>query len=918
MTPAPADPPDSASGNEQDAPSPIPEALQTPMMQQYLEAKAVCPEALLLFRMGDFYELFLEDAVEAAGILDLTLTSRNKKDDFPIAMAGVPYHALQTYLPRLLLAGKKVAICEQVEDPKLAKGLVKREVVKVITPGVVLEESVLDRREPNWLAALVPPLDLAPALPPTSPDTQPPDTQPWGIAWLDASTGQRQASTAPSQDQALRLLTGLEPKEILLEPELRHLIAPLQNLLPRTALTVRPPSAELATPFPAAAERAAALVATYARELYRAGDLALRPLELVAPGAHLELPPTTIRNLELLRAVSDGSKDRSLLACLDLTRTAMGSRLMRAWLLAPLMDLSAIKRRHDAVAAALEHPTTRATLRDHLRPVLDLERLTTRIVAKSASPRDLTALATSLEQVPSLIAALTATDHPALVALTHDLDPLTDLVHLVRTTLVDDPPNTLKDGGVIREGADPDLDELIAIANEGKDWFIAYGDRLRDQSKIPSVKIKYNSVFGYFIEVTRANLHLVPSDWLRKQTLANAERYYTLELKEREEKVLNADDRRLTLEERLFAALRDTLATHAERIQRLAAGLSTIDVLTALAEVAAIHDWCRPELTDDPTTPHILELAAARHPVVETMLPPGGFVPNDLTLDTQQRLVILTGPNMAGKSTVMRQTALIAILAQMGSFVPATSARLAIVDKVFTRVGASDDLARGQSTFMVEMTEAAEILDLATPRSLVILDEIGRGTSTWDGLSIAWSVAEHLHDLTRCRALFATHYHELTALSVTREAVVNLSIAVREEANDVVFLRRLIPGGANRSYGIQVARLAGLPATVLTRAKEVLENLESMAVDPDSRPRLARGGKRPNSWQLSLFSPPSTATAPSNAAAPAPRPHLTELEHLLRSVDPDTLSPRAALDLLYKLRSKLPPAPSPSPQGGPT
>ena len=896
-TPDPAGHPDHP--DDATAPAPLPDAMQTPMMLQYLEAKAVCPEALLLFRMGDFYELFLDDAVEAAGILDLTLTSRNKKDDFPIAMAGVPYHALQTYLPRLLLAGKKVAICEQVEDPKLAKGLVKREVVRVITPGVVLEESVLDRREPNWLAAVVPPLS------PSSPD----DPATWGIAWLDASTGQRQASTAPSEDQALRLLTGLEPKEILLEPDLRHLIAPLQNLLPRAALTVRPPTL---TPFPSAAERAAGLVATYARELYRAGDLALRPLELVAPGTHLELPPTTIRNLELLRAVSDGSKDRSLLACLDLTRTAMGSRLMRAWLLAPLMDLSAIKRRHDAVAAALEHPTARATLRDHLRPVLDLERLTTRIVARSASPRDLTALATSLEQVPSLIAAIAATDHPALIALTTDLDPLTDLVALVRLTLVDDPPNTLKDGGVIREGKDPDLDLLIAIANEGKDWFIAYGDRLRDQTKIPSVKIKYTSVFGYFIEVTRANLHLVPADWLRKQTLANAERYFTLELKEREEKVLNADDRRLALEERLFTALRDTLATHAERIQRLAAALSTIDVLAALAEVAALHDWCRPTLVDDPTTPHLLELSAARHPVVETMLPPGGFVPNDLVLDTQQRLVILTGPNMAGKSTVMRQTALIAILAQMGSFVPATSARLAVVDKVFTRIGASDDLARGQSTFMVEMTEAAEILDLATPRSLVILDEIGRGTSTWDGLSIAWSVAEHLHDQTRCRALFATHYHELTALAVTREAVVNLSIAVREEANDVVFLRRLIPGGANRSYGIQVARLAGLPATVLTRAKEVLENLESMAVDPDSRPRLARGGKRPSTWQLSLFSP-----APVTTPAPEPRPHLTELEHLLRSVDPDTLSPRAALDLLYKLRAKLPPTPT-SPQGGPT
>ena len=860
----------------------LPDALMTPMMQQFREAKEVYPEALLLFRMGDFYELFLDDAVEAARLLDLTLTSRNKKDDHPIPMAGVPYHALQTYLPRLLSFGKKVAICEQVEDPKQAKGLVRREVVKIITPGVVLEESVLDRREPNWLAALV----------------TDPETDDHGLAWLDASTGQRQAAKADSFDHALRLLSSLDPKEVLLEVTHREHLPTLTKLLPRAALTLRP---LLETPLPSATEAAAAHVAQYARALYRAGELALRPLELVPLGEHLELPPTTIKNLELLRAVSDGAKERSLLAELDLCKTAMGSRLMRAWLLAPLLSIEAIRRRHDAVQAALETPTTRAQVRERLRAVLDLERLTSRLVARSATPRDLIALASSLEQTPSIASALSSTEMPALVELA-ELDPLSDVASRIRQVLVDEPPASLKDGGVIRKGADPELDELIQVADEGKDWFITYGERLKEQSKIPSAKIKYNQVFGYFIEVTKANLHLVPSDWLRKQTLANAERYYTLELKEREEKVLGADERRLALEERLFFALRDELAQHADRLYALAARLASIDVHLALAEVAARHDWARPELVDDPDNPHLLELATARHPVVERMLPPGAFVPNDLVLDSQRRLVILTGPNMAGKSTVMRQTALIAILAQMGSFVPASAARLAITDKIFTRVGASDDLARGQSTFMVEMTEAAEILAMATPRSLVILDEIGRGTSTWDGLSIAWAVAEHLHDTTRCRTLFATHYHELTGLAVTREAVVNLSIAVREQEDDVVFLRRLIPGGANRSYGIQVAKLAGLPPQVLTRAREVLQNLEAMAVDPDSRPRLARGGKRPNTWQLSLFSPPPESAPQEPSRPPA---HLAELERLVRSVDPDALSPRAALDLVYKLSATL-------------
>lgn len=862
-------------------------ALQTPMMQQYLDAKAECPEALLLMRMGDFYELFLEDAVEAAAILELTLTARNKKDDNPIPMAGVPYHALQAYLPRLLAAGKKVAICEQVEDPKLAKGLVRRALVRVITPGVVLEEAALDGREPNWLAAII-------------------EREGATVAcWLDVSTGERHGERFAARADALAALQRLDPKEVLVEREAPALATALAKALPRCPLARRPtpeasPSAG-AGPGIDALDLASSMVVAYAREMYRSGDLALQPLAIVERGRYMELPPTTVVNLELLRSIREASRRGSLLALIDAARTPMGSRALRDWLLAPLADLEAIRHRHDVVAAAVEDVVRRAEVRDALRGVADLERLVGRIAARAATPKDLAALAGSLERVPVVAAALLAADAPALHAIGAALDPVEDAVRLVRGALVEDPP-PLKDGGVFREGHHPDLDELIAIAREGKDWFLAYEQTLKEQSGIGSVKVRYNSVFGYFIEVTKANLHLVPATWLRKQTLANAERYYTVDLKEREDKVLGADERRLALEQRLFDELRDAVQALAPRIQVTARALAALDALFALSEVAASRGWTRPTMVAEP----VLSIEAGRHPVVESMLPHGEFVPNDVSLGVDQRLMILTGPNMAGKSTVMRQTALIAILAQMGSFVPAQSATLGLVDRLFTRVGASDDVARGQSTFMVEMTEAAEILARATPQSLVILDEIGRGTSTWDGLSIAWAVAEHLHDTVRARAMFATHYHELTGLATTREAVVNMSIAVREWEEDVVFLRRLVPGGANKSYGIQVARLAGVPGPVLARAREVLANLEAMAVDPDSRPRLARGEKRPARWQLSLFAPndPPAGRATGHEAAPRDAADARDpLRDMLATVDPDNLTPRAALDLVYKLRN---------------
>lgn len=860
-------------------------ALQTPMMQQYFEAKQECPDALLLFRMGDFYECFLEDAIRAARILELTLTARNKKDEHPIPMAGLPHHALPSYLPRLLSAGEKVAICEQVEDPKLAKGLVKRAVVRIITPGVVLEPSALDGRDSNWLAAIA-----RARAHPASDD----GARPFGLAWLDVSTGLRFGATYGDEARALAELMRLEPSEILTDPSDVEMAERVRASFPKGTLTPR------TMPGAAPLDRAADALEAYARAMYREGELALQPLQVLPEEGVLELPASTVRNLELLRTLIDGQREGSLLAFLDATRTAMGSRLLKRWLLTPLGSIPAIRARQRDVVALADAPAVRADLRAPLRQVADLERLMARVAARSAGPRELIALAASLEVIPSLAAILAATGEPALMRLGASLIAVPAVSERIRAALVEDPPVSLKDGGVIREGVDPELDRLNGIAREGRDWFLAYGERLKAESGIGSLKIKYNGVFGYFIEVTKANLHMVPPTWLRKQTLVNAERYYTAELKEREEDILGAEERRLALEQSLFEGLRADVAAMAAEVQAAAASLAEMDVLAALAEVGRRHGWTLPELVDAP----VIDIRNGRHPVVEANLPTGEFVPNDVAVDGARPLMILTGPNMAGKSTVMRQTALIAILAHMGSLVPAEAATVGLIDRLFTRVGASDDLAHGRSTFMVEMTETAEILTRATSRSLVILDEIGRGTSTWDGLSLAWSIAEHVADSLRARTLFATHYHELTALAETRDTVANFSIAVREWQDDIVFLRRLIPGGANRSYGIQVARLAGVPQPIVERAKQVLANLEAMAVDPDAAPRLARGGSAPKrSRQLSLFSlgaPPPPA--PPAAAAPPPPPPPDPVRLALADVDPDSLTPRDAHALLYRLK----------------
>ena len=848
-------------------------AAQTPMMRQFFEAKAQHPDAILLFRMGDFYETFFEDAEEAARLLELTLTSRNKKDDDPIPMAGVPHHALWSYVPRLLEAGRKVAICEQVEDPRDAKGLVRRQVVRVITPGVVLDAPGLASHQNNYLAAL----------------WRAAEDQPLGLAWIDASTGERTAAPVHDLPRALDELARIEPAELVLDAADGALAASVAERFPEL---LRSPVAVArldADPEPLAG--AVALVDAYLARTQLGTELPLKPVARQDLDGALRLGATAVRNLELCQTLADGKRRGSLLGLIDQTRTAMGSRRVKQWLLYPLLEAARIRRRHEAVAALVEDPITRATVREDLAEVYDLERLVTRTVAGTAGPRDIAALASSLERVGPIGERLSATGAPVLEELAAGLDPVREAIASVHAGLVDEPPAVLKDGGVMREGFHPELDELIAVGRDGKAWFQRYAEKLRAESGIGSLKIRFNNVFGYFIEVTKANLRHVPDTWLRKQTLANSERYYTPELKEREEKVLGAHDRRIALELELFETLRGHLARLGARIQATADAVATLDVLAGLAELAQRRGYVRPEVDEG----FALDIRDGRHPVIESLVPAGEFVPNDVLVDADDdQILIITGPNMAGKSTVMRQAALIVILAQMGSFVPAAAARIGVVDQVFTRVGASDNLTRGLSTFMVEMTEAAAILATATRRSLVVLDEIGRGTSTYDGVSIAWAVAEHLHDAIGARTLFATHYHELTELAATRPRIANMTIAVRQWKDDIVFLRRLVPGGTNRSYGIQVGRLAGLPSPVVERAREILANLELAATDPDGRPRAARsadaGPAQP--WQLSLFAP---------AAAPTP----SQVEARLAEIDPDELTPRGALELLYELRALL-------------
>jgi DNA mismatch repair protein MutS len=877
-------------------------ATDTPLMRQYLEIKNQYADALLFFRMGDFFEMFFDDAVVAAEALDLTLTSRDKNKENPIPMCGVPHHAVAGYIRKALERGFKVAICDQVEDPRTARGLVKRAVTRVITPGVVLDTDHLEAKTNNYLATVV---------------FGPKGTA--GLAALDLSTFELMASEAEG-DGVLDELARLRPKEILYPPDVAERPELVQlreaaggiwqeggealfgTLADDERLVEEKGGAapeHLGLENKPLAVRACAAALRYAATTQPETGVPACRIIGYSPAQYVQLDEATIANLELFESLMERRRKGSLLWVLDATMTAMGGRLLRRMVGRPLLDVAAIRRRHDAVGLLSEQGGLRELLRQDLRQVYDLERLTSRAVLRVITPRELGRLARSLATLPALVGRLEQVDETSLARevpepLRPPADLLQDLAESLTRSLVDDPPAVTKDGGIIRKGHDAKLDELIELSEGGKAQILAIEQRERERTGITSLKIRFNRVFGYFIEVTRAKLDSVPEDYQRKQTLVNAERFITVELADHEAQVLGAEERRIALELELFDALRIEVASRAERLTQVAEWVALLDVLCGLAEVARANDYVRPEVDDG----DVISVEDARHPVVERFMAAGRFVPNDLTLDPAEgRLLILTGPNMAGKSTVMRQVALITIMAQLGSFVPARRAQIGVVDRVFTRVGASDNIARGESTFMVEMRETATILRNATARSLVVLDEIGRGTATYDGISIAWAVAEYLHDQVRAKALFATHYHELCALAEAREGVRNFNIAVQEWKGRVVFLRKLVPGGSSRSYGIEVARLAGLERSVVARSRKVLRSLEQGYDDEGgavpARGKIATATRN----QLGLFdaSPAATALEANEAAV---------LEEL-RATDPETLTPIEALNRLAEMIASL-------------
>jgi DNA mismatch repair protein MutS len=879
----------------------------TPMMKQYLEVKAAHPHALLFFRLGDFYELFFEDAVKAAELLQITLTSRAKGLD-RVPMCGVPYHAARRYIARLIDAGQKVAICEQLTPP--GKGIVKRDVVRVITPGMVLDDEVLDAKENNFLGAVFP-AD---------------DDGDWGAALIDASTGEFVALQPGPFDLVCDELIRAAPREVLspegsdaaMEPLLRafNKRPPVANLPaeafePKRARALLLSHLQVQTLEGFGVEKAGASIGAagaalrYVRETQKSSASHVDRINLQARGGALVIDESSRANLELVRTLNDGGRQGSLLGVIDRTSTSPGARKLARWLVTPLADVAAISARHDGVGELVERAARREELIATLKEVADVERLCGRLSLASGSPRDLEALGRSLGAMPRLAAAMADFKAPLLKAL---IGPLTNgsLIELCKTlgqALVDEPPAAQADGGFIRKGYLAELDTLIDLSASGKDYLLKLETRERERTGIGSLKVRYNKVFGYYLEVTRSNLQLVPREWIRKQTTAGGERYVTEELKTYEEKVLTADEKRIALELRLFEELRALVVSKASQLRAAADAVATLDALVSFARVSAERSYVRPVI-DDST---VLELEGGRHPVVEKSLGGDSFIPNDVKVDREEnQVLIITGPNMAGKSTVMRQVALAAVMAQAGCFVAAKKARIGVCDRVFTRVGASDNLARGQSTFMVEMTETANILHHATRRSLVILDEIGRGTSTFDGLSIAWAVAEHLHDRIGARTLFATHYHELTDLTREKPRVKNCSIAVREQGGKVIFLRKLISSAASRSYGIEVARLAGLPPEVLARARELLKNLEAGEFDEAGRPRLA---KRATASDKVNAAPPVVDESQlglfGGGARTKPTGPQGEVLAALEAFSIDTSSPLEALTALAEWKRKL-------------
>ena len=875
----------------------------TPMMKQYMETKSQYQDCILFYRLGDFYEMFFEDALTASRELEITLTGKNCGQEEKAPMCGVPYHAVEGYLNRLVAKGYKVAICEQVEDPKTTKGIVKREVVRIVTPGTNLDTQALDETKNNYIMCIVYIADR------------------YGVSVADISTGDYFVTEIPDSAKLLDEIYRFSPSEIICNEAFYMSGVDMDGMKDRLGITIYSLESwyfddevcrkKLLEHFEVSSFAGLGL-ADYDCGIISAGALLQYLLETqknslsnlthmtpYAAGKFMMIDSSTRRNLELCETLREKQKRGSLLWVLDKTKTAMGARTLRKYVEQPLIDKTEIIRRLDAVQELKEQAISREEIREYLSPVYDLERLITKIAYGSANPRDLTAFRSSLEMLPALLYILQEMKAELLKDLAVDLDPLEDLCILVKKAIREDPPIAMKEGNIINDGYNEEVDKLRRAKSDGKDWLAKLENDEREKTGIKNLKIKYNKVFGYYLEVTNSYKEMVPEYYTRKQTLANAERYITPELKELEDMILGAEDKLYALEYELYSEVRDLIASQIERIQKTAKAVAALDAFASLALVAERNNYVRPKINEK----GVIDIKEGRHPVVERMIPNEMFISNDTYLDDKKhRISIITGPNMAGKSTYMRQTALIALMAQIGSFVPAKSANIGLSDRIFTRVGASDDLASGQSTFMVEMTEVANILRNATSKSLLILDEIGRGTSTFDGLSIAWAVIEYISDsrLLGAKTLFATHYHELTELEGKIDNVNNYCIAVKEKGDDIVFLRKIVKGGADKSYGIQVAKLAGVPELVIGRAKEIVEELSDEDItarvsEIASKERVVKKKPKVKKYddvdiaQMSLFD-----TVKDDDV-------LEELKNL----DVGNMTPIDALNTIYRLQNKL-------------
>ena len=875
----------------------------TPMMKQYMETKSQYQDCILFYRLGDFYEMFFEDALTASRELEITLTGKNCGQEEKAPMCGVPYHAVEGYLNRLVAKGYKVAICEQVEDPKTTKGIVKREVVRIVTPGTNLDTQALDETKNNYIMCIVYIADK------------------YGVSVADISTGDYFVTEIPDSAKLLDEIYRFSPSEIICNEAFYMSGIDMDGMKDRLGITIYSLESwyfddevcrkKLLEHFEVSSFAGLGL-ADYDCGIISAGALLQYLLETqknslsnlthitpYAAGKFMMIDSSTRRNLELCETLREKQKRGSLLWVLDKTKTAMGARTLRKYVEQPLIDKTEIIRRLDAVQELKEQAISREEIREYLSPVYDLERLITKIAYGSANPRDLTAFRSSLEMLPALLYILQEMKAELLKDLAVDLDPLEDLCILVKKAIREDPPIAMKEGNIINDGYNEEVDKLRRAKSDGKDWLAKLENDEREKTGIKNLKIKYNKVFGYYLEVTNSYKEMVPEYYTRKQTLANAERYITPELKELEDMILGAEDKLYALEYELYSEVRDLIASQIERIQKTAKAVAALDAFASLALVAERNNYVRPKINEK----GVIDIKEGRHPVVERMIPNEMFISNDTYLDDKKhRISIITGPNMAGKSTYMRQTALIALMAQIGSFVPAKSANIGLSDRIFTRVGASDDLASGQSTFMVEMTEVANILRNATSKSLLILDEIGRGTSTFDGLSIAWAVIEYISDsrLLGAKTLFATHYHELTELEGKIDNVNNYCIAVKEKGDDIVFLRKIVKGGADKSYGIQVAKLAGVPELVIGRAKEIVEELSDEDItarvsEIASKERVVKKKPKVKKYddvdiaQMSLFD-----TVKDDDV-------LEELKNL----DVGNMTPIDALNTIYRLQNKL-------------